>query len=271
MRRHKVHADNTRVIRLATECDVKAKAEDKKTNHQCQCETCGICFEHPAPLGRHRLTHGPPLPTLYFCEFCGKGYHNERSLKAHIKLKHVNIRPHVCAYCGLSFHFKSTLRGHLIVHSSQKNFQCQKCGKSFKSKHTLTQHRWVHVPLAEKNYPCSFCSCVFRLAGNMRAHVRNVHKVDNRPKWKCPSVHTHDTWSLIVHALSIAHMNSGTHVTWKLMWGVYIMWKTDWRNRMITKSLDNWLLWATVTCKLVNKHTQGCTSACIWLFLHVGT
>uniref|UniRef100_A0AAZ1WXX2 C2H2-type domain-containing protein n=1 Tax=Oreochromis aureus TaxID=47969 RepID=A0AAZ1WXX2_OREAU len=103
----------------------------------------------------------------FFCDFCGKMFSQQTSLKTHQR-RHTRHKLNYCNKCGKGFPTPSTLKRHELIHSGVKKHLCDQCGSSFISISQLKRHKRVHT--GEKPYKCTHCDKSFSHSGNRNLH-----------------------------------------------------------------------------------------------------
>jgi KRAB domain-containing zinc finger protein len=134
-----------------------------------QCQYCDKTFA--TSLTQHLKKHeGPNVIRCSVSDDCSVPFTNPKDLKAHIKKKHSNGKPHNCTFCSKTFSRSCDLVKHRRIHSGEKLYSCTTCGKSFTHQTSLRNHKAVHSKL--KPFQCSFCGQSFSFSGNLKSHIR---------------------------------------------------------------------------------------------------
>uniref|UniRef100_A0A8C3VTH0 Zinc finger protein 646 n=1 Tax=Catagonus wagneri TaxID=51154 RepID=A0A8C3VTH0_9CETA len=104
-------------------------AVDRPTPHICS--MCGMLFEDPESLERHRRTHGEgedskteikvPPSRAFACRDCGKSYRHSGSLINHRQTHQTG--DFSCGACAKHFHTMAAMKNHLRRHSRQRSKQ----------------------------------------------------------------------------------------------------------------------------------------------------
>ncbi|XP_028288871.1 zinc finger protein 2-like [Parambassis ranga] len=162
------------------------------------CDICGRKFSRQYQLKRHKiLVHAnrvngeenPPSDTPFACSVCGKRLKSEALLAAHSRI-HTGDKPHRCSICLRSFQRATCLKQHHIrvhlniksndVHagkrrrsSAEKVFPCSVCSKVFKFRSLLASHSMIHSET--RPFACDFCSRSFRRLSHLKRHREVVH------------------------------------------------------------------------------------------------
>ncbi|XP_039254926.2 uncharacterized protein LOC120331831 [Styela clava] len=135
---------------------------------------------------------------VYRCGSCAKSFSYSKSLKRHMKFKHVNT--YSCDMCKKAFHSKSNLEQHMMLHYTevpQNNFTCDICSKLFDSLQSLASHIRSHKldnhssPSSHQNndsndgerthsdtktkhkYNCETCKKNFLTSQGLQSHLRS--------------------------------------------------------------------------------------------------
>ena len=139
----------------------------KKIRHSCQ--DCGTTFVCPQKLKAHiKMKHLNVL--RYFCpeESCKKGFFYKSDLKEHHRI-HTGERAYLCTICGDGFTLKGTLQNHIKSHG-EKQFKCQTCNKGFFTRGMLKRHEVIHT--GEKSFVCQECGKRFSQRSQLTNHTR---------------------------------------------------------------------------------------------------
>lgn len=178
---------------------------------KCACSLCGSKFTRYCNMYKHMRTfHGPDSVTLmrkpaegdnvYECDKCPKKYSRKKSLRYHIRTKHLLTKEDnsnnsqnsskmkikaadkgsLCPICGSSFTSKTQLTVHIRRHTGERPFKCDLCERAFLLVTQLNSHKRIHT--GEKPYKCQMCSKAFRVSDHLRQHMRS--HTDERP-YKC--------------------------------------------------------------------------------------
>ena len=121
----------------------------------------------------------------FTCDICQKSFIQSAHLKTH-SLTHTKIKDFKCKKCTKQFSQSAHLKTHTKTHAEkrEKNYNCTfkekidgwdvECGKSFETAGTLKTHVLTHS--GEKNVKCLICDQRFKLKGNLKRHMSNIHK-----------------------------------------------------------------------------------------------
>ena len=140
----------------------------------------------------------------FYCEFCGKGFSNQKQYKCHVKYHHQMDHQLKCKYCdfrgskhsierhealhfdptlpcetcGKMFHHMTNLRRHQRMShlpDNMKKHRCHICSKGFDEKIKLHEHFNVHT--GAKPYKCRVCEMAYQNKSNRTAHERKAHGI----------------------------------------------------------------------------------------------
>ena len=138
----------------------------------------------------HNSDNPDKLTAQFVCEICGKNMHKighyNIHMKAHKKEKigtnAQDKEPQICEYCGKVFRWQKTLKAHMnSLHFGIKRpkrdwsiqprkFSCDKCGKAFKRQQHLDDHVGTRHQTADLKYKCDRCPATF-----IRPHLLEYH------------------------------------------------------------------------------------------------
>ena len=85
-----------------------------------------------------------------------------------------SLKAYYCTCCPAKFFDYSDLKDHMSNnHGNQLPFCCQICGKGYFSNQGLSHHMKLHEG---KTFVCPICDRKMNQLGNIKRHLRNVHK-----------------------------------------------------------------------------------------------
>ncbi|CAG0882962.1 unnamed protein product [Cyprideis torosa] len=169
------------------------------------CKVCDRAFPNERSLELHHAVCGQIKSSI--CDICGRSFRGNYQLRTHVTAVHDKLRPFECPNCHLTFGEKATLKKHIRNLHTDYSKQCEVCGSKFKTNSGFKHHLWTSHRIStpnlkvltcdscgkiftckqklmehsrnhkgEKPYGCSLCPYVSTLRGNVRKHIRNVHK-----------------------------------------------------------------------------------------------
>ncbi|KAF2709472.1 hypothetical protein K504DRAFT_467436 [Pleomassaria siparia CBS 279.74] len=183
----------------------------------CDWDGCGKSFTSNGRLQRHKDVH----ESKFYCTGyppCIERFRKEKTLEAHIKAHHLNVKPYSCNYvdeesgerCTKGYDTDSALRRH--ISSTHKKVQddsdrhcCMICippgtdyeviraengvmvsiprePLSFATREELQTHSREHHPPT-----CSRCGVKFANGQNLKSHFESVHAhPEEQPRFPCP-------------------------------------------------------------------------------------
>ena len=144
----------------------------------CPMDGCGRRFKFESGVKHHIDSHSDEPKYRCTHDDCAKAFRTRNSLRQHVE-SHSSVRLH-CDWpgCDYTCNRKERLKGHCQSHTNGYTIACiwPNCDKMFKTKHTLSEHLKVHKGV--KANVCNWPGCHYKCitAGNLRIHVKNVHK-----------------------------------------------------------------------------------------------
>ncbi|XP_052243020.1 myoneurin-like [Dreissena polymorpha] len=155
----------------------------KREREQVPCSVCSKVLSSRKrkvfhEFSKHGIQYDAEKYNMTPCEMEGCTYvaSNRHNLKAHMKSRHSEARPHVCEFCGKAFKLANILRTHLNIHSSEKTWQCLLCDEGFNQQSGLDIHIKRHH-IGEKSWSelCHLCSEKFMLKSDLSWHLFKAH------------------------------------------------------------------------------------------------
>ncbi|XP_057657635.1 zinc finger protein 449-like [Diorhabda carinulata] len=162
----------------------------------CACEFCGVEFISEYVLKEHYLTHGE---VRLMCDKCPKIFKNDSALKAHYRLKHMEVERFKCDICDQVFGRADYLRNHRKRHEDDnqrdrdnvkcrvpgkflrfKNtddpLPCKICGKYYNGIQKLKVHLQTH--LVVKRFACKYCDLTYKRWPSLKRHEKTHLEAD---------------------------------------------------------------------------------------------
>ncbi|XP_029636735.1 uncharacterized protein LOC115212064 isoform X1 [Octopus sinensis] len=146
------------------------KTHNGEKNHICS--LCGKGFTTAGCLNKHVQRHD--TRKQFICHLCLKKFKSKASLKNHLKI-HEGIRPFVCDICEKSFTNKYNMMKHQETHGDNRPFRCPICPYGARS----SEHLLAHIGSMHGHsyaYFCELCKKPFRRHGQLRIHLKRMHK-----------------------------------------------------------------------------------------------
>lgn len=163
------------------------------TERPFKCDHCDATFKQKVHRDTHNRQHTGEKPYvicdflsnlleflinfMFFfisqiCHLCGRSYHAQSVLNAHMNRYHLHLKPHKCDRCGNTYRQLYELRDHVNLHHlNQKMYPCEVCDRRFGTRKHLHQHMLSH---GEKRFQCKFCDQKFATTSGRRGHeIRN--------------------------------------------------------------------------------------------------
>ena len=129
----------------------KQKFESKfKKKRQFECEFCEASFDVKAVLQRHIKTLHEKV--RLFCDLCPKSFTTTQNWKKHQLAVHEGQNKKNCKKCDMSFNDDRSLKTHEEIKHLEVRFKCLKCPKSSKSTLWLAAHIRSHLAEKGKKY-----------------------------------------------------------------------------------------------------------------------
>ena len=109
-----------------------------------KCGLCGNRYGTTTRLRAHEMLHMP----YFSCSECHLGYPKRSTVKKHIEVQHLGIRPHTCTYCGKTYKVASHRNQH--QRGCKEKMVCPLCQKGFKhgqsyDAHLIYQHGYGRI------------------------------------------------------------------------------------------------------------------------------
>ena len=98
-------------------------------------------------------------------------------LLAHIRYRHMTVKPHECALCHKTFKTSHSLTEHIETHQETTTIRCSYPACTFTASHSraLDRHiQSVHTSSYEL-YCCHVCNKRFALGKKLTKHLKNDH------------------------------------------------------------------------------------------------
>ncbi|XP_073842885.1 uncharacterized protein [Musca autumnalis] len=155
------------------------------------CEICQTRFTTQHGLTRHSILKHPGADSIqtrtkHKCELCDRSYINEKSLRKHMREKHIlaNDTKYICEKCDIRF---ATKMG-LVVHSSKMHLsedhstqtrtkhKCELCDSSYTEYKHLRAHIIAKHPSSiDADYICEICHKRFATQKGLDKHDHVSH------------------------------------------------------------------------------------------------
>ena len=142
------------------------------------CSICGMTLETEDWLVKHNAIYhniNIHVTNQYPCPSCGKMLKNKETLDSHIQHIHQNNKKQMCNVCGKILRNKKSLKEHTESQHSNLEFPCMECGRIFGTKNLRNIHTRRNHMDRERQHKCQKCEKAFRLPGDLRKHISQVH------------------------------------------------------------------------------------------------
>ena len=179
--------DSHLVSEHGEECSIKCKLcskqfvlaasleEHVRNSHSFKCLFCSRVFKDMTELKRHKqATHKNEKLKCLYCSYQTKSEAAFMRHDAKVHQKSVKL-VHPCSQCNLEFNTIPEREEHCVfVHNLEKLHKCKLCGQCFALESMEKYHTKVH----HSSFHCSKCSMPFKREEKLKAHIKNVHKLD---------------------------------------------------------------------------------------------
>jgi hypothetical protein len=151
------------------------RIEESGEKVQYPCPLCNEKFFSRITLERHdsRVHHNETVICPY--ENCNAEFRGNYFLKSHIRSVH-KAKQHQCHLCGKQFKYRSLLAHVKTIHENIRDIVCPfaGCGKMFGRYTSLDVHMRIHRD--EKPLKCEYCDFRGRQRNNINSHMKTHHK-----------------------------------------------------------------------------------------------
>ena len=144
--------------------------KEAKTALYFYCEKCGKKYHNKLTLNYHMMSmhNADPVP----CLKCDQKFASYGKLRTHDYKEHKPCLQ--CEHCEYHTYNPSSLRKHQLKHS-EPTFKCSHCDKMLKTQKNLEAHEREHT--GELPYECNVCGKGFKASSTLRTHTKHVHKI----------------------------------------------------------------------------------------------
>ena len=149
------------------------------------CSECGKVYHDEIALRAHiRNIHNPNQST-FFCDKCDFNTYNKTTLRTHVNNRHTEAVFITCDICGAKL--KNTpiniRQHHRNKHGNHEMVKCEECGKELRKIAYKKHLEQVH---GERKHACQLCSYRAQTGYNLKLHISKSHLgVKDLPKEKC--------------------------------------------------------------------------------------
>ncbi|KAF3695661.1 Zinc finger protein 131 [Channa argus] len=159
------------------------------------CSHCGKAYTREGALKQHISTfhfeaeelsrNHKPQKKVHVCEYCKKHFDHFGHFKEHLR-KHTGEKPYECPDCHERFARNSTLKCHMAACQNgagakkgrKKLYECQVCSSVFNSWDQFKDHLVSHTGVKPNH--CTMCDMWFTHAKELKAHLKDVHSIEDR-------------------------------------------------------------------------------------------
>ncbi|XP_075226986.1 histone H4 transcription factor-like isoform X2 [Lycorma delicatula] len=151
-------------------CHVRVHTKEKLV----ACPDCGGMFASNTKFIDHCKRQLPLDMQGYQCAHCFKYYSSERILRDHMR-SHINV--HKCIYCDMTCANKFTLAAHIrFRHLRVRPFNCTSCNYRCETKQDLVNHLRTHDNKYRLNCEEADCNFTCRSQQTMKKHILQEHE-----------------------------------------------------------------------------------------------
>nr|XP_034191428.1 zinc finger protein 423 homolog isoform X2 [Osmia lignaria] len=173
--------------RWEAERSFKTEERVNETNDSIRCQNCGVKFEDPEEVEKHRMVehekNGPGSNT-YTCIQCQMSFPTEAKIQQHVRKEHLEasgkasvdaLRCHLCLFEASS---PLQLQSHLIEHTFAgcAALSCYICQSLFTAPIGLQNHMLQEHGLGARPYDCSKCTLKFFFRAELDHHMLTFHR-----------------------------------------------------------------------------------------------
>lgn len=154
-------------------CGLQLHIKRHRNERDFACPDCDYKAYTKVDLTRHQTIHTGEKNKI--CEFCGKAFAKDSTLRDHVKAIHERKVKHECEVCGFVTHRANNLRVHIRMrHQGEyNNHVCPVCGASVKQKNAFLEHMRSHT--GERPFKCDECTASFACLARLNVHRNAVH------------------------------------------------------------------------------------------------
>lgn len=114
------------------------------------------------------------------CPQCHEFFTDNKTLKAHTRTVHPEVRKYKCLTCNKTFALLNRFRTHQLTHLSNNDrpLKCNYCQAGFVDKQSLRRHT-ERLHEVEQRHQCEDCGTSFSNYGTYRQHYYTKHKYED--------------------------------------------------------------------------------------------
>ncbi|CAK9817396.1 Zinc finger protein 423 [Anthophora quadrimaculata] len=156
-------------------------------NDSKRCQDCGVKFEDPEEVEKHRMVEHENVGTAsntYTCIQCQMSFPTEAKIQQHVRKEHLEasgkasieaLRCHLCLFEASS---PLQLQSHLIEHTFAgcAALSCYICQSLFTAPIGLQNHMLQEHGLGARPYDCSKCTLKFFFRAELDHHMLTSHR-----------------------------------------------------------------------------------------------
>lgn len=149
------------------------------------CTLCGFGTKSSEEFKAHLEMHYQD-PSSRVCSMCQTVFDSYKDLMKHTRKGCPPGNPQVykCDECGKTCTDRRAIIEHMVVHSEERPYACRICDKTYKTKKILRRHEGIHA-MTRDTYQCPDCAFKTHWKTNIKRHILEVHKKENRPLFSC--------------------------------------------------------------------------------------
>ena len=145
--------------------------KDNKQKKLIKCDFCGKFYHNRKSLNKHKIAH--TNPDLLQCHICRKSFSSIWAKKRHIE-EHVKSTVSIkCKICEIPCRTKYQLKEHMQSSHTNNIFVCVYCDDIFLKQCNLNRHKKKHTNT--NKFKCDKCVKGYHFSSLLKFHMEQVH------------------------------------------------------------------------------------------------